>query len=536
MIQRCPNCGSLVKTDAVSSEVGIGTKAVGGVGGAVVGSIFGNSIVGAKLGVDLVSSIMRESTWEFCCPDCGHNWTCDEDAWNNNIKELLNATPILINFSREEQDNHIKILQAELSDDFVDNYKSTKKSLYEALAFSQLLFQNDVKGAQTSLQQSLELFPFSLSKNQIEEKKQSQDSELLAFQGMIAGVSNKPYDDYQTMKKLINYKDIDDKDSFAYIVVPQFAERFDTLTQNYVNRFVEIPVNYRRFLVVDDELRFLPESFVVLPNNLIPRDIRFPSGHPRTQELYVVHPHKHNEYIPYNDYQLSLFSDELREFSWVMECLGAKSISFRETQLEETNYDRTRNARTEASTEFGAGAYSGSVSYKRGSASNIYKKLTSELMEAKEYCITPDTPPFIPQDVVWYRHRSEWHRNCESRKAGRLSKASFQLSTSSISATSTQEKKKIEADLKILLFKANGCHEQDEQISLRSEENHTWSVDVEFYPLNEYNVKKENLHSQPQTMLSSSATNSLLKNKHNYTIIAMCIIIVLLVGVIVALI
>ena len=51
---------------------------------------------------------------------------------------------------------------------------------------------------------------------------------------------------------------------------------------------------------------------------------------------------------------------------------------------------------------------------------------------------------------------------------------------------------KIEADLKVLLFKANGSHEQEENVSLRSEESHTWIVDVEFYPLSAYNTSDSN--------------------------------------------
>ena len=120
---------------------------------------------------------------------------------------------------------------------------------------------------------------------------------------------------------------------------------------------------------------------------------------------------------------------------------------------------------------------------------------------------------------------SQWHRNCESRKAGRLSQASFKLSTNNISATNEHGRKKIEADLNILLFKANGSYENDRQVSLYKEEDHNWSVEVEFYPLNEYGKKNNN-------PLILDKTKSTSKNMIIYGAVG---IIILLIGIIIAL-
>ena len=353
-----------------------------------------------------------------------------------------------------------------------------------------------------------------------------------AISGMISSTSDKPFDNYMIMKTLVEYKERNNYSS-VHNTIPQFSESFNQLSISYINGFLDIPVIDRKFLVIDKEFRYLPDSFVVLPENSLPHDIKFPSGHPHCHELYVVHPYKPNEYIPYNDYQFSLFRDEIREFSWIMECLGAKSISFHETQLEETNETNDSSAKSKGKANYSDFGSSGS--YDRSNTSTEYRKLTSELKEKREFSITKTILPYLPQDVVWYQHRPEWHRYCESRKIGRLSKASFKLSTSSITATSNQERKKIEADLKILLFKASGSHEQEEKVQLRSEENHTWSVDVEFYPMEEYDTKKKVIISDsPHTLIGQHSEALQEKKKPNYLIFSLLAIIIVLIVIILA--
>lgn len=528
MIQKCPNCGNWCEAEAESSG---GTG--GAMGGAAVGAAAGSFLpgIGTVLGGivgGVAGALMSDSDeWNFTCPECGHSWTVEyeeldetddynnECAWKNHIHELVGETSSLCNASNKQKTEHIKELQSELSGSDIDSYPIVKGVLYDALAYSQLVLLKDSNAALNTIKQSLNLFP--------------EDPTSLAIQGMISGVSKKPLDNYIAMQSLVNYKNIQEG-AISHFTPAQFGDRFCQLATSYSDNFLSIPINNRRYLVIDDELRYLPGSFVVLQQDMVPRDISFPSGHPRSKELYVVHPYKPNVYIPFNEYQLSLFRDELKEFSWIMECLGAKSISFHETQSDEAKRDSNYSTKTQGDAEYTG--YSAKGSYDRGEIISEYKKLSSELKEAKEFCITPNTPPYIPNDVFWYQHRPDWHRNCESRKVGRLAKASFNLSTNSITTTSEQERKNIEADLKILLFKANGSHEQEEQVSLHREENHTWSVDVEFYPLEEYNTSSKIPMTQPQAFVAQQPATNSVKSKSNFLIIVLLALIVVLLGII----
>lgn len=60
----------------------------------------------------------------------------------------------------------------------------------------------------------------------------------------------------------------------------------------------------------------------------IPPDIKFPLGRPQTNTLYVAHPKKTNEYIPYDDSDEYLFMDRVRELKRILLSLGATEITF----------------------------------------------------------------------------------------------------------------------------------------------------------------------------------------------------------------
>lgn len=552
MIQRCPKCGEWCmpsELSALDRAICSGAESVSSHSdfGGAIGGLFGKT--GKKIGETLGTATAMYNPlnyikagaeavlgdkYMFCCSNCGNEWSADnededqteeyeawklEQEWKEGICELIENTVTLVNENQSQKQNHIKALQSALSSEYIEESNAIKGGIYDALAYSYLVFSDDRRSALEFIHKSLELYP--------------EDHVSLSIKGMIRPETDSPLDSYETMKYLINYKDIDTESAYSHFTITQFEERFNKTANTYVTRFLDIPQNSRRFLVIDDKFSILPDSFIVLPQNYIPQNLCFPSGHPQLHQLYVVHPYKSDEYIPYTDYQLSLFRDELREFSWIMECLGAKSISFTESQTEEKNAEKQRTANTRGDASYGG--YTAQGSYERGGATSEYLKLTSELLESKEYDITPNTLPYIPKDIVWYQHRPEWHRNCESRKVGRLLKASFKLSTSNISATSAQERKKIEADLQILLFKANGNHELEEKVSLRSEENHTWAVDVEFYPLSEYNGKQKvnttettPIQVTPTTIVSSPG-GKLKVNSIMYAMLGVIIILIFII-------
>lgn len=549
MIQKCPNCGQWCEADkqnvldrygqgwedAVnkSAEVGGSILGIFGKTGRKFGETFG-AVVGGQIGhLSGAANAALGDKFNFECPNCGYTWSANYDFEDQsdeyiheqemleNAVELVKKTSSLMHHSKNEISEHIREMESLLANETVDENNTVKGLIYDALAYSYDAFNIDPVKAMGYIKKSLELWPDDVTSK--------------AIFGMIMDVADNPYDNYETMKWLISYKEIDVDNSITHFTQDQFYERFECLTDAYLDNFLEIPVNKRRYLILDDYLRFLPDSSVVLPIDRIPQGLQFPLDSPRIHEVYVVHPYKPNCYYPFNEYQYAVFHDEINEFKWIMECLGAKSISFHEEIENEKNTTTMKEAKSGGGVDY-AGKFSANGSYERGGESKEYIKLINELKEEKNFALTPTILPYLPQDLVWYNHRPEWHRNCESRMMGRLSKASFRMSTSSITTASGQEKKKIEADLKILLFKANGNHEQESEVTLETNDNHTWSVDVEFYPMNEYEAKSQsiNLQSHASPLLSNSKSVTPTKN-NKYIIIGLVSVIIILLAIVIGL-
>ena len=409
MINKCPSCSTWCNAERETSS-GTGALAGAATGAAAASFIPGiGTLIGGVIG-GVTGAFMGETkSWNFICHNCGHTWICENEFEDESeqynyelrIGNLLSKASSLTNSSRNEKSAYIKSLQFELTSE--DLNETAKGALYDALAYSELTLLKDPNSASNTIQKSLDLYPADPITN--------------AIAGMIYGVDKNSYNCYKTMRKLIKYNEIDKENPYTHFTEVQFKERFDILCTNYVKDFLDIPINNRRFLVIDDYYRCLPDSFVVLTLDNLPYNISFPSGHPRLHELYVVHPYKPNQYFPYSNYQLELFRDELNEFSWLMECLGAKAISYHEAELDEVSKETKSRNNIQGGAEFKG--YSGNVSYENEADMFEYKKLSNEYFEAKKYNITPDTLPYIPKDLVWYPHRPQWHRNCESRKAGR---------------------------------------------------------------------------------------------------------------------
>ena len=93
--------------------------------------------------------------------------------------------------------------------------------------------------------------------------------------------------------------------------------------------------------------------------------------------------------------------------------------------------------------------------------------------------------------------------------------------------TTESERKKVEADLNILLAKVEGGTEGSKSQTLKREKERTWKVNVEFYPLSDYE-KKEVPIVAPLVNDTLTANGTIPQKRLNVTWIMGAIIIVLL--------
>lgn len=432
---------------------------------------------GVLAGLPLLSQYIAESKYKFCCPTCGYQWEkeipkADQEELSQAFM-LIKETPSLRDKSSEEKNKHIEKIESLIS------VFKTKESieitilLYNSLAYSQLILKDNPQKALSAIDKSLDLDP----KNNIS----------LAIKGMILSTSEDSLDNYGAMKCLVHYKEIKDKDFRTLFKITEFSERFEKLTQSYINNFLDISPSERKFLVIDDHLRRLPDTVLVLPHNKLPENILFPEGGPLIQELYVVHPYKQNVYLPYNGFNFHLLKDQAEELAYIMERLGAKSISWSQTHSEATDQENEDAMKAAIGGEYKG--YGGKVGFENDNKNRNAKERLNRVLENKEFNITRDKPPFIPKDLIWYPHCEKWQKESESRLEGRLHKLRLEINTLESTVISTQERNKIEVALEAIVVKAEGNYEKSQKISLKKEKSLTSTVEIEFYPLSEYNVQ-----------------------------------------------
>ena len=432
---------------------------------------------GALAGLPLLSQYIAESKYKFCCPMCSNQW--EEEISKADQKEisqaimLIKETPSLRDKTSEEKNKHIEKIESLIS------VFKTKESveitilLYNSLAYSQLILKENHQKALSAIDDSLDLDP----KNNIS----------LAIKGMILGTSEDSLDYYGAMKCLVHYKEIKDKDFRTLFKITEFSERFEKLTQSYINNFLDISPSERKFLVIDDHLRRLPDTVLVLPHNKLPENILFPEGGPHIQELYVVHPYKPNVYLPYNGFNFHLLKDQAEELAYIMECLGAKSISWSQTLSEATDQENEDAMKAAIGGEYKS--YGGKVGFENDNKNRNAKERLNGVLENKEFHITRDKRPSTPTNLIWYPHCEKWKKESKSRLEGRLHKLRLEINTLESTVISTQERNKIEVALEAIVVKAEGNYEKSQKISLKTENSLTYTVEIEFYPLSEYNVQ-----------------------------------------------
>ena len=208
----------------------------------------------------------------------------------------------------------------------------------------------------------------------------------------------------------------------------------------------------------------------------IPSCIKFPTGHPVANQLYIGHPYKPSLYVPYEQSEELFFLDKVHEFRYLLECLGAEEISITSIKGKDVSEFSDSNNRYAVDGEikrFSAGVEV-NTQYKNqnDSSSHSHRSMIVKL--------DPLQRPFLPDGLIWYNEMPQWQRLVQSRLHGNLLEYSEFVSTAETKFTSSSEMTDIKASAKFLWAKAhaevNECFEKQFKESIETQ----WKVDVKF--------------------------------------------------------
>lgn len=222
---------------------------------------------------------------------------------------------------------------------------------------------------------------------------------------------------------------------------------FLKIDKEYIQNINKIPINERRYLLFVDDYKTLitpnisPIKIQSYSENKI---LQFPEGHPIKNQLYIAHPYLPKKYFIFEDYELELLEDKLREYCYFAQCIGAKEIKIGcEYYTINDEYNSSKKS------------VSGELKYKAKVSAAVNKTNSNDLLNRisksinLEQKFTPNSKPFIPEDLVWYHNEESWQRLYKQRITGGLKEHKELLSISKNQSIENNKLLEISAELDV---------------------------------------------------------------------------------------
>lgn len=296
-------------------------------------------------------------------------------------------------------------------------------------------------------------------------------------------------DDMETRSKAIeiyerNTDELLDNESGFTEDYPYADRKFVYIGQN-VNKI-------RGLYQWDDEERVIDWIFTL---DHLPTDMVFPLGRPQPG-LYMAHPVLTDHYYPMESVEETLFMEKVREFRWLVQCLGATEVSFHSNKGMSVSQGMSSSMNVDA----GVGVKGVKV---EGGYGNTRKRDESRNLGQEVEMVqrfTPKEQASCPDDLVWYDSDPEWKMLVKQRLAGGLMEYNYKISSSETCQMSENDTNQVKANFEYMMVKVNGSFDWSTDRTFSNAEETEWSIHVEFAPLEELKEQKQNSNSKSNKM------------------------------------
>lgn len=276
---------------------------------------------------------------------------------------------------------------------------------------------------------------------------------------------------------------------------------FEAFDEAYCKLFLSLPYNERKVLIpVKDYTDLSQDHIAVLKIDKLPSEVVFPIGHPVANQVYVGHPYLPQKYIPFENYQLELIEDKIREFCQIAQCLGATEISI------DTENSSQSNSTSNYTQDINGGIEYKGVGVSGGRKRSGSRSLIEEISQAinLHQTFVPSKAPYLPEKIVWYQNEPSWQRLYEQRMSGGLSQHEERIETRKNQVVDNHELQEVKAELQCLFASANLNWNTSIDDSFSQQENAILSIKVKFAPLASLSTDIQ------QPILASSHNNDIL--------------------------
>ena len=261
---------------------------------------------------------------------------------------------------------------------------------------------------------------------------------------------------------------------------------FKVLEQNYVEHFFDLPYVERKLIVPVNSYSDLSQKSVTLLDIHNLPVVNFGIGHPKVNQLYVGHPYVADHYIPFENYELALLEDKIREFCQVMQFLGATEINIESVNSSSSN--KSINVNQKGSVNVDYKLASGNVDFNRDASSKFLEDISRSISLHQKF--TPKNSPTLPSNLIWYPNEPTWHRIYAQRMQGGFDEHEERIETKKSQVVDKSELVQVAAEMKKLIIQAKGNWEQSMEEKYEAHENAVLSIRVKFAPLENLQEKK----------------------------------------------
>lgn len=261
-----------------------------------------------------------------------------------------------------------------------------------------------------------------------------------------------------------------------------YAENnFEAFDKHYSDSFLAMPYNERKVLLPVREYSDLHQNTVSVIRICNLPKLSLPIGHPIANQLYVGHPLIPEMYIPFENYQLELLEDKIREFCWLAQSLGASEISI--NTLNAITSDKSKKTSTNTDTHVDYKLVEANATVKKDSSSHLLDELSKSVNLHQKF--EPTQIKDVTNDLVWYKNEPSWQRLFKQRMNGGLTEHEERIETKKNQMIEGRELTDLKGEIKVLFNKMNVSFSKEEENKFVQQENAVISIKVNFRPLSQ---------------------------------------------------
>ena len=289
----------------------------------------------------------------------------------------------------------------------------------------------------------------------------------------------------------------DQTDDNNLLIKDKAVKDFQLYEKKYIDNFLSFPYNDRKVIMPVKKYVDLHQEHVAVLNIQNLPLINFPMGHPIANQLYVGHPLTPAKYIPFENYQLELVEDRIREFCMLAQSLGATEISIE--CLNSTNSNQNNKIKVNNSGSVETLWVDGKTNQHIERSRHMIDELSRSVSLRQTF--EPRNKPTIPEGMVWYDNEPSWQRLVSQRLSGCLTSHEERIETKKSQMLEGQELSAIKTEVKSLYADMDITIDKTEESKYAQQENAVLAIKVKFAPISQLldNANKSQTPSSNET-------------------------------------